>query len=377
MIDLDRAVPPARPAPPVTRALPAALVVVLLAFLLGPSAPMPRVRELAQVAATASPSGTWLLTGTTLYSTHTRTTGRLEVIAWSLDSGTAIWQRDVDWFAGIPALTEIGPALVVSGNDDTRILDVRTGADRVDPRTYSLARAAGDRIALWDGAAGTLALYDPKQDRIRWKQPFSARPHAIAATSAHLLAVTDSSTTTLALDNGDLVHSTDRVAAAGSTPTVRVIDDRAYLLGDSTVTMIDGRRTWTLPLLLPRAITACGTLVCVSGGPGLSAIELLNGHVVWNNRNWIGGEGGIVRTADGRALLIDPGTGVARRDLGYGLPAGDLLIRPDGPGLSVVEWAAGQVRGHLPGSTPSGCRRTGRHLACQQTGGQVKVWRLL
>ncbi|MFD1366960.1 outer membrane protein assembly factor BamB family protein [Actinoplanes sichuanensis] len=376
MIDLDRVAPQSRPAPPATRALPAALVVVLLALLLGPSAPMPTVRELPQVAATASPSGTWLLTGTTLYSTHARTSGRLDVIAWSLDSGTALWQRDVDWFAGIPALTEIGPALVVSGNEDTRILDVRTGEDRVDPRTYSVARAAGDRIALWDGAAGTLALYDPPADRIRWKTRFTGPPHAVAATSGSLLAVTDSSTTMFALDSGATVYRTDQAVAAGAAPAVRVIDDRVYLLGDNTVTMIDGRRTWTLPLLLPRAITPCGALVCVSGGPGLSAIELLDGHVVWTNRNWIGGEDGIVRTADGRALQIDPGSGVARRDLGYGLPAGDLLIRPDGDRLNVFEWATGQVRGHLPGTTPSGCRRTGRHLACQQTGGQVKVWRL-
>jgi hypothetical protein len=379
MIDLDRVVPPSRPAPSSTRVLPAALVVVLV-FLLGPSAPMPRVRDLPQVAATASPSGTWLLTGTTLFSTHTRTGGRMEVVAWSLDSGAPLWRRDLDWFAGIPALTEAGPVLVVSGNEDTRILDARTGSDRVDPRTYSVARPAGDRIALWDGAAGTLALYDPAADRIVWKRPFPDRLHTVAATAGDLLAVTDTGAVAIAMSSGDVVGSTRRAVAAGSVPTVRVIGDRAYLLGDNSVTMItmaDVRTTWTITLLLPRTVVPCGIRICVSGGPGLSAVDPATGEPVWTNIDWIGGENGIVRTAGGHALRIDPDSGVAQRDLGPGLPTGDLLIRPEGTGLSVVEWATGQVRGRLPATTPSGCRRTGEHLACQQAGGQVRVWRLL
>ncbi|MFC4064084.1 outer membrane protein assembly factor BamB family protein [Actinoplanes subglobosus] len=375
MIDLDQVAPPARPAPPSTRVLPAVLV-VLLAFLLGPSAPVPGVRNLIEVAATAGPSGTWLLTGTTLYSTQARTGGRMDVVAWSLDSGKALWQRDLDWFAGIPALTEVGPALVVSGNDDTRILDVRTGEDRVDPRTYSVARMAGDRIALWDGATGILAFHDPATDRTVWSRDLPDPPHAVAATGGHLLIVTDSAVYALDLRDGRTDHYTDQAVAAGGTPVVRVIGGRAYLLGDDTVTMVGVDARWTVPVLLPRAAVPCGTLVCVSGGPGLSAIDPVDGHVVWANTDWIGGEDGIVRTADGRAVLIDPGTGADRRDLGHGLPVGDLLIRPDGDGLSVVEWATGQVRGRLPGATPSGCRRNGEHLACQQAGGQVKVWRL-
>jgi hypothetical protein len=379
MIDLDRAAPPSGPAPSSTRALPAALAVVLV-FLLGPSAPMPRVRDLPQVAATASPSGTWLLTATTLYSTHTRTGGRMDVVAWSLDSGVPLWQRDLDWFAGIPALAEAGPVLVVSGNEDTRILDVRTGADRVDPRTYTVARPAGDRIAVWDGAAGSLALYDPATDRTVWKRPFPDRLHTAAATAGELLAVTETGAVALALSSGDVVGSARRAVPAGSVPQVRVIGDRVYLLGDNAVTMIatgDVRTMWTATLLLPRTVVPCGTRICVSGGPGLSAVDPATGEAVWNNTDWIGGENGIVRTAGGHALRIDPDSGVALRDLGPGLPAGDLLIRPEGAGLGVVEWATGRVRGRLPATTPSGCRRTGEHLACQQAGGQVRVWRLL
>jgi hypothetical protein len=375
MIDLDQVAPPSRPAPPSTRVLPAALV-VLLVFLLGPSAPVPRVRDLPEVAATASPSGTWLLTGTTLYSTHTEAGGRMRVVAWSLGSGRALWQRDLDWFAGIPGLTETGPALVVSGDDETRVLDVRTGEDRVDPLTYSVARLAGERVALWDGAAGTLALYDPVADRIAWKRQFLDPPHVVAATADHLLLVTDFATYALTLSGGDPVSTTDRAVDGGGMPDVRVVGDRAYLLGDNAVTMFGVRARWTVPLLLPRAAVPCGALICVSGGPGLSALDPADGHVVWNNTAWIGGEDGIVRTADGRALRIDPDRGVALRHLGHGLPVGDLLIRPGSDGLSVVEWATGQVRGRLPGTTPSGCRRTGEHLACQQAGGQVRVWRL-
>jgi hypothetical protein len=378
IIDLDRAAPPSRPAPPVPRVLPAALVVVLM-LLLGPSAPMPRVRDLPQVAATAEPSGTWLLTGTTLYSTHTRTGGRMDVVAWSLDSGTALWQRDLDWFAGIPALTESGPVLVVSGNEDTRILDAGTGADRVDPRTYSVARPAADRVALWDGTAGTLALYDPATDRIVWKRRFPDRLHTVAATADDLLAVTDTGVLSITMSSGDVAGATREAVPAGGAPRARVIGGRAYLLGDNSVTMIDmarARAMWTVRMLLPRSVVPCGTRICVSGGPGLLALDPISGDPVWTNVDWIGGENGIVRTAAGDVLRIDPDSGVVRRALGHGLPAGDLLIRPDGAGLSVVEWATGQVRGRLPDTTPNGCRRTGEHLACQHAGGQVRVWRL-
>ncbi|MEU8656968.1 PQQ-binding-like beta-propeller repeat protein [Actinoplanes philippinensis] len=379
MIDLDRTAAPSRPAPPSARVLPAALAVVLASvFLLGPSAPFARVRDLPQVAATAGPSGSWLLTGTTMYSTRADTSGRLDVVAWSLASGAALWQRKLDWFAGIPALTEAGPVLVVSGTEDARILDVRTGEDRVDPRTYTVARPAGSRVALWDGAADTLALYDPAAGRNLWKQKFPDQPHAVAATADHLLVVTDIGATVFTT-GGELVDATSRSVAAGGAPVVKVLGDRVYLLGDNSVTMIEPaevRTMWTIPLLLPRTAVPCGARVCVSGGPGLSALDPGTGSLAWDDVNWIGGEGGIVRTADGRALLIDPDNGEVRRDLGHGLPAGDLLIRADGDSLSVVEWANGRIRGRLPGATPSGCRRTGEHLACQQAGGQVRVWSL-
>ncbi|WP_433797460.1 PQQ-binding-like beta-propeller repeat protein [Actinoplanes sp. CA-252034] len=381
MIDLDRVAPPSRPAPPSARVLPAALVVVLMSvFLIGPSAPMPEIRDLPEVAATAVPSGTWLLTGTTLYSTHAGTTGQLGVTAWSLESGAALWQRELDWFAGLPALAQAGPALVVSGNDDARILDARTGEDRVDPGTYSVARPAGDRVALWDGAAGMLTLFDPAAGRAVWRRELVDRPHAVAATDDHLLVVTDIGATVLTLAGGELVDVTSKAVAAGGAPVVKVIDGRVYLLGDNSLTMIppaDVRTMWTTPLLLPRTAVPCGAHVCVSGGPGLAAFDPDTGRLAWADVNWIGGENGVVRTADGRALQIDPDRGAVRRDLGRGLPAGDLLIRADGDGLSVVEWATGLVRGRVPGATPSGCRRTGEHLACQQVGGQVRVWELL
>ncbi|MDI6098044.1 PQQ-binding-like beta-propeller repeat protein [Actinoplanes sp. NEAU-A12] len=386
VIDLD-VVPPSRepartrPRFPARRAL---VLVVLLALLPGAAEVPPRVRDLPLVAATSSASGTWLLTGATLYSTHARAGGRMDVVARSLTAGEVLWQRDIPWWSGIPALTEAGPMLLVTGpaGVGTRILDGRTGEDGVDPATYTVALPVGDRIALYgDGAGGRLALYDPAQGRIAWQRRFGRPLRAAAATGAHLITVDDTGVAaTFALNSGEPGATTGQAIPGGSAPVVRILGSRAYLLGDRTVTSVTVPNLtglWTTALPLPRVAVACGARVCVSGAAGVSAINPETGRVAWNNLDWTGGEAGLVRAADGHGVLVDPETGGVRADLGPGLPVGDLLLRAGPDGLSVVEWATGQIRGRLPGVTPSGCRRTGDHLACQQVGGPVQVWRLL
>ncbi|PRX23608.1 outer membrane protein assembly factor BamB family protein [Actinoplanes italicus] len=381
MIDLDRVAPPPVPAPR-SHSWPGALLAMALALILTGAAPVPRIGELRQVAATATASGPWLLTADTLYSTHSRTTGRFDVIAWSLATGKALWQRDVEWWAEVPVLTEAGSALVLATRDSSQkavVLDSRTGADLVEPGTFTTAAPVGDRVLLWHQPTRRLTLYDPAAKRVAWQRPSETFVGAAVAPDDRLLVLTWSEFATLTLSSGKLIGRTARDKVWGSPVSiVGAVGESAYLLGRINLTGIrlPGRPLWTMTLPLPSDAVACGTRICVSGGAGLFAIDPETGTIAWDNHDWIGGEDGLVRTREGHVVRIDTETGTAQANLGLGLPAGDLLLRPGRGTVSLVDMRTGQIRARQPGVQPGACRRTGEHLACQQEGGQVAVWRL-
>jgi hypothetical protein len=381
MIDLDRVAPPPVPAPR-SHSWPAAVLAMALALLLTGAAPLPRITELRRVAATATSSGPWLLTTGSLYSTHSRTTGRFDVIAWSLATGEALWQRDVEWWAEVPVLTEAGAAIVLTTRDHSQkalVLDPRTGADLIDPATFTTAVPVGDRVLLWHEPTSKLSLYDPAAKQIAWQRPSESFVEAAAAPDDRLLVLTWSDFSTLTLSGGKLLGRTARDEIWGDPPSiVGVVGHSAYLLGEMNLSAVrlPDRPLWSLALPLPAEAVPCGSRICVSGGAGLFAVDPETGVITWDNHDWVGGADGLVRTRHGHVLRIDPETGKERANLGPGLPAGDLLLRPGPDGVSLVDMRTGQIRAHQPGVRPGACRRTGEHLACQQEGGQVTVWRL-
>ena len=212
-----------------------------------------------------------------------------------------------------------------------------------------------------------LDVAPPSSRPIAWQRPLAHRLHAAAVTGSHLFTVGETGiAATFVLSSGAPAAVSSGAVPAGSAPTLRVLDWRVYLLADRTVTalsMPDLRTLWTVPLPLPRTAVRCGGRLCVSGAAGMSAMDPETGRVAWNNAGWTGGEGGLVRAADGHGVLIDPGSGAVRAALGPGLPFGDLLLRAGPEGLDVVEWATGRIRGRLPAATPSGCRHPHRAAA--------------
>jgi hypothetical protein len=381
MIDLDRAAPPPAPAPR-SHSWPAAFLAMALALLLTGAAPLPRITELRQVVATASPSGPWLLAEDALYSTHSRTDGRLDVIAWSLATGKSLWQRDVEWRGKVPVITEAGAALVVAAGDSSgksRVLDGGTGADLIDPATFTTVLPAGDRVLLWHEPTGMLSLYDPSEKRIAWQRRSGKLVDAVVASGGRLLVLTSKDFVTLALSSGDLLGRSARDEIWGQEASIAATaGPAAYLLGRMNLSAIrlPNLPQWSLTLPLPEEAVPCGTRICVSGGAGLFAIDPGTGNIAWDNHDWIGGADGLVRTREGRLLRIDPETGKVQADLGLGLPIGGLLLRPGPDGVSLVDLGTGQIRARQPGVQLGGCRRTGDHLACAKAGGQVTVWRL-
>jgi hypothetical protein len=380
MIDLDRAAPPSAPAPR-SRSWPAALLAMASALLLSGAAPLPRITELRQVAVTATGSGPWLLTAETLYSTHSRPGARFDVAAWSVATGEALWQRDVEWRAEVPVITEAGAALVMvsrTGIQKTRVLDARSGRDLVDPATFTVALPAGDRVVFWNRRAGRLSLYDPAARRAVWERPSDRLVDAVVAPGGRLLVLTESDFATLTLSSGELLGRAVRDKLWGEQVSIATAaGSAAYLLGKLNLSAISlpARPQWSLTVPLAAEAVPCGERICVSGGAGLFAIDPATGGIVWDHHDWIGGENGLVRTRDGRALRVDTRTGEVQSDLGVGLPAGDLFLRPGPDGLSVVDMRTGQIRARRAGVQAGGCRRTGENLACQQ-GGKITVWRL-
>ncbi|MEU4624289.1 hypothetical protein AB0G04_30485 [Actinoplanes sp. NPDC023801] len=383
MIDLDRVAPPPEPAPR-SRSWPAAVVAMALALLLTGAAPIPRIAELRQVAVTAGEAGPWLLTSGALYSTHSSANGRsdFDVVARSLTTGEALWQREVAWWGEVPVLTETGTALVLATRERAArplVLDARTGADLVDPDTYTTARPAGERVLLWHEPTGRLSLYDPAARRVAWQRKSDGLVDAAVTSDGRLLVLTGSDFVTLALSSGDLLGRVVRDEIWGRELSIAATaGSSAYLLGRMNLNAVrlPGSPLWSAPLPLPGEAVPCGTRICVSGGVGLFALDPATGSIVWDNHDWVGGADGLVRTRHGHVLRIDPETGRVRTDLGPGLPADDMLLRPGSGGVDLVDLTTGQIRAHQPGVQPGACRRAGEHLACQKDGGQVTVWRL-
>jgi outer membrane protein assembly factor BamB len=380
MIDLDQVAPPPAPAPR-SHSWPAAVVAMALALLLTGAAPLPRITELRQIAVTAAGPGPWLLTAETLYSTHSRAGARLDVVAWSLATGKALWQRDVGWRAEVPVITEAGAALVMvsqTGAQKTVVLDARTGLDLVDPATFTVARPVGDRVLLWHEPAGRLSLYDPAVKRIVWQRKSGRLVDAVVAPGGRLILLTESDLVTLMLGSGDLVGRTVRDKIWGQEVSIAAAtESAAYLLGKLNLTAVrlPDSPQWSLMVPLAADAVTCGNRICVSGGAGLFAIDPATGEITWDNHNWIGGADGLVRTRDGRVLRVETETGKVQSDLGIGLPVGDLFLRPGRDGVSVVDMRTGQIRARQPGVQPGGCSRAGENLACHQ-GGKVAVYRL-
>jgi hypothetical protein len=133
---------------------------------------------------------------------------------------------------------------------------------------------------------------------------------------------------------------------------------------------------WTLPAAVPTNLTGCGTLLCVSLRTGMMAVDPATGKARWSSPRWTGGADGLVGTADGDILRLDPETGRVLADVGPGYPVGDLILRSERNATWLLEWRTGRLRGMIPDPTQIVCSRAGGYLACQGGDARVRVWEL-
>ncbi|MBO3738470.1 hypothetical protein [Actinoplanes flavus] len=379
IIDLDVPGPPPETARRPRLWRPASALVLALALLFGPDHPERPVPPLERVATTENASGAWLLTEDTVYSTRTLANGRVDVLAHDLATNRLRWHRRTDWFGGMPALSVSGSAVLVGGNIGSApvVADTRTGADAAT--ALQTALPAGDALALWDDES-RLGLRDPATNEVAWWRPFHQAPASAAADRRYLVVLEETGgAVTLRRSDGRVAGRTDQASPYGGPSEIRIVGDQAYVLGEYSLTALrlpDLRQMWTVRAAIPKSVEPCGTRICVSGGGGLQAIHPGDGSVAWTDVHWKSWTDGFALTIDGQVTLLDPETGAAGTGLGPGLPFGDLLLRPAGDGLRLIDWRTGQTRGAISGTLSTACRRTGVHLACQQSDGLIQVWRL-
>ncbi len=384
LIDLD--VVPA-PAPPRQRRERrwwgfAAVAVVVLLVLGGAAAPsrpvvFPRVTGTGDRQVTST-----LLTTDTLYSVHDDTgEDSTAIVARPLLAGGPAWEARIPMMsADSVRLTRMGSVLVVQDDTTVKILDGVTGKDRWDA-VGETPLAVGNGTLLLRSEGAEVHLVDAETGRARWRQQVDSVDGSLDPAGRYVFLVDYAfSMQVRSAVDGRLLASRDIGQPDAAAPVI--IDDRAYLLGASTVTAVNLpglTPAWTgKPLvLIPRQVMTCGELLCVRGDSGVSALDPATGELRWTAPDGLGWSGGVFLRTDGRNALVDPATGRVVRDLGRGRAAGDLMLRADGDRTQVTDLRTGRLYGPLPsGVAPFGCVAAGEFLACGEHGGTT-VWRIV
>lgn len=395
IIDLDA--PPVAPAPgrPTARRRAAlrwrAFLVAALLLLPGGAASPGRGR-IAEVASTGgrAVSGS-LLTETALFALLPDPDGtdRAEIRAFPLTPGGPAWAVPVTAFRGVLSLGPGGATVVFDPGAEwgvLTVLDARTGRVRWHAPTWAVALVLGDRVAMSvraedDLGPDRLSVVDVETGRAVWSA--TAEVNAMYAAGGYLVTVDSERRGTVRTVTGGRVLVRDRrLDERWDTWEATAAGDLLFLIGESSVSAIrpaDLTPLWRSPVRAPRAVSACGALICVfgEGDVSLTALEPGTGTVRWADPRWR------TVTADGfvtgRALQsarVDLTTGRVLRDLGRAVLAGDLMLRTDRNQTWVVRLRDGRVAGPLPFFAPAECARTRPYLACPTDGRSVTVWRI-
>ena len=356
-------------------------VCALLLLVLGPAAVPEPGTTLPQVAGSGERVASWLLTADALYTTalHGRA-GDYRLVAHPLVPGGPRWTRAVRSEFEQPVLRHDGDLLFVAGRDSggtSTVLEAATGTVRWVAPGFDYVVPAGDRV-LQQGR-GRMALVDPATGRTLWRRLDQRGFAHVDVMGGYLVGIGDGRVATLASRTGEQIGSAS-IVAKDIPVGGAVIDSRAYVWtpGDLTALRLpDLGRVWTVPIAAPVAAATCGRLLCVTGAGGVTALDPATGAVRWTGTDLTEWLGGLAVTRDGRVVEIDSETGTARRELGRGRPAGDLMLRTDRDGvLWVTEQESGRIFGTLRDVKPDGCEWTGDHLACPTTDLRVTVWKV-
>ncbi|KUL25013.1 hypothetical protein ADL15_42890 [Actinoplanes awajinensis subsp. mycoplanecinus] len=390
LIDLDATPAPApesaRPVPWRTFRVAIAAAVLLL---LGAAAAPAKARVFPRVADTGGRSSlAALLTPSTLYTVHAGKTEQdgVEVVARALTPGAPSWRAPASNLSVTETftLTRIGSVLVISGQVSMAVLDATTGKERWPTTEWSGLKVAGNRVLLGESdGSDTVRLADVETGRILWTRKGQVTAATLDASGRNLVMIDDSGNVRVRS------AATGRVLATGSfnqspeqegVQAVRVIGDRVYVLVPNSVTAytLPGLTpAWPVPALvgMPTEATACGELLCVLGGWGITALDPATGAKRWSVPGVTDYTDGVARAPDGRIMTLDPRTGQVIAKLGRGQVTGGLMLRAGAARTEVADLRAGRTYGVLPGVLPYACTAAGDFVACPDNGGTA-VWQV-
>ncbi|WP_344223976.1 outer membrane protein assembly factor BamB family protein [Paractinoplanes ferrugineus] len=381
------------PPPPVRRrprpVRPRHVVVALLLLLLGGAASPARLRPMVEVAGSGGLTvSSYRLGATALYTAQAAAGGTGAVVrAAPVVPGGPRWSVPVS--AGEPTLEldDTGSTLVVSPGRDGRItfLDARTGKVRWRTSDYAIASVAGDRVVV--DSDGVTRMADLVTGRTLWQRPGPAMVLDTDPAHRTVLAVDQQGLPSLlSADDGHLLsggrgRAVDPWEWAEGGQSETIIGDTLYLHTDmflAAYRLPDLRPRWRVRIAEPDTLAACGTLICATGGRGVTAIDPATGGIRWTGPRWRSiTPDGLAVADDLTAARLDPADGRVVRTYGRGAVAGDLLLRNDRDRTWVTGLVSGEILGVLPLVVRSrSCSLTGDYLVCPGDAQAVTVWKV-
>jgi hypothetical protein len=134
----------------------------------------------------------------------------------------------------------------------------------------------------------------------------------------------------------------------------------------------------------------CGPVLCISDTRWVSGLDPSDGAVRWSNPAWSNAEplgDGTLLAYDQQEIpesaILDPQTGVARRELGRTRAVGGMELRADTeiPGRTWVTVTptrdgVAHTAGSVETSAPYACTVRAPYLACPTISGLTTVWRI-
>jgi hypothetical protein len=400
---------------------PVALVAVLLAlFVLGGSArPLPGLRS---VLVADGSSGVFELSSSTLF------TAKSDASAGDLTSVRrySLADRSTTWTAQLPQPVEqldfaaSANVLVAASGDNAQIsvLDGDTGTVLWRDRSGAVVLRLADTSALLSSTATqtpVLRRVDLRTGKTLWSRSydsagylnagdptFGAPTRIVTVNHRGLAAVFDFTDGKVLTTAGLGAVPTSNDDGRSDTAHFAAFDDRLYLArresGKASVTAYrlgDLHQLWHSTSAPVGNLTWCGSLLCVTTGSGMSALDSTDGSMRWSDTQWLLGYDAraaripgpprlvvIDGLQDPRSALLDPASGRVLAKLGRSVFVGGILLRSDEKKVGRT-WVQVPEPGdrfrtvdHLDAVAPIRCEAAAGYLACPASTGSTTVWQI-
>jgi outer membrane protein assembly factor BamB len=301
------------------------------------------------------------------------------VTALDADTGQILWNEPVSY-----VLDVIGDTVLLTVQNDDEASTLRLATLRSGNTVWM--RTSHDNTAYWQLDVG-VAPPRPATRIVMVQMDGHATTMNLA--DGRVLADTDLGFRLHVQEQNYAQDFTEVAVADGALYVGRRAAGRASLTSYALDTLTP---LWHTTDGLAGGLTDCGTVMCVSDGTTLAAVDPATGRQLWTQARWqygyALGSGALLASHSGseqEATLLDPATGRALRELGpvaaiYGTSG--LFLRTDSNARTVrvitVGPHDGAVRlvGDVGAVTPYRCSAAGDYLGCPTVAGPTKIWRL-